>query len=164
MYPREWCISRGVLCQAEARGLSRTLLTEIQFNNGWVSVINSHKAEREISFYTDLWLYFPSTKPQGHQRMSHPEEGGVVTDGGDMVSEPGRGGLKAAMVLLQGGSTLIIRRPQVAKFIFICAARRKFFPERNIMNYETKILDLLTYKRSLSYKTSCKFQNSKRSC
>ncbi len=128
------------------------------------SLINSHKAEREISFYTDLWLYFPSTKPQGHLRMSHPEEGGVVTDGGDMVSEPGRGGLKAAMVLLQGGSTLIIRRPQVAKFIFICAARRKFFPERNIMNYETKILDLLTYKRSLSYKTSCKFQNSKLSC
>ncbi len=152
MYLREWCISHGVLCQAEARGLGRTLLTEIQFNNGWVSVINSHKAEREISFYTYLWLYFPSTKPQGHLRMSHPEEGGVVTDGGDMVSEPGRGGLKAAMVLLQGGSTLIIRRPQVAKFIFICAARRKFFPERNITNYETKILDLLTYKRSLSYK------------
>lgn len=65
-------------------------------------------------------------------RKSHPEEGGVDTDGGDMGSEPGSGGLRAVTVLLQGGSTLIIRRPQVAKFIFICAARRKFFPERSI--------------------------------
>lgn len=29
---------------------------------------------------------------------------------------------------LQGGRMLIIKRPQVAKFMFIWAARRKFFP------------------------------------
>lgn len=40
-------------------------------------------------------------------------------DGGDMGSELGSGGLKAVTLLLQGGSTLIIKRPHVAKFIFI---------------------------------------------
>lgn len=48
--------------------------------------------------------------------------------GGEGKSEAASGGLMAAMVLLQGGNTLIIRRPQVAKFMFICAARRKFLP------------------------------------
>lgn len=65
----------------------------------------------------------------GH--VSHPE-GGVDADGGDMGSDPGSGGLKAETLLLQGGSTLIIRRPHVAKFMFIWAARRKFFPENDI--------------------------------
>lgn len=42
------------------------------------------------------------------------------------------GGLRAVIVLLHGGNTLIISRPHVAKFMFICAARKKFLPKRKI--------------------------------
>ena len=45
------------------------------------------------------------------------------------VLGPANGGLMGSREL-QGGSMLIIRRPQVAKFIFIWAARRKSFPLR----------------------------------
>lgn len=55
--------------------------------------------------------------------MSHPA--GAV----GVQAEPGTvsGGLRGSREL-QGGRTLITRRPHVAKFMFIWAARRKSFP------------------------------------
>lgn len=40
----------------------------------------------------------------------------------------GRGGLMASRELQGGRMLMIIRRPQVVKFMFIWEARRKFFP------------------------------------
>lgn len=45
-------------------------------------------------------------------------------------SEPANGGLMGSREL-HGGRILIIKRPQVAKFMFIWAARRKSFPIRH---------------------------------
>ena len=55
---------------------------------------------------------------------SYPRGGGVdeavlSAEGGEVTSGPEIGGLRAAMLLWQGGSTLIISRPHVAKFMFI---------------------------------------------
>lgn len=66
-------------------------------------------------------------------RSSYPRGVGVDTavlslEGGEVTSGAESGGLRAVMLLLQGGRTLIISRPHVAKLMFIWAARRKFFP------------------------------------
>lgn len=56
----------------------------------------------------------------------------------DVVPEfwPVNGGLIGSR-LLQGGRMLIIKRPQVAKFMFIWAARRKFFPVTQQSKFKT---------------------------
>lgn len=59
---------------------------------------------------------------------------GSCGGGGEGRSVEASGGLIAVMVPLHGGNTLIIRRPHVAKFMFICAARRKFLPTRKTRN------------------------------
>lgn len=51
----------------------------------------------------------------------------MFADGGP-VRWPAKGGLMGSREL-QGGRMLIIKRPHVAKFMFIWAARRKSFPE-----------------------------------
>lgn len=66
-----------------------------------------------------------------------PADGGEVRSGswgggGEGRSVEASGGLRAVIVLLHGGNTLIISRPHVAKFMFICAARKKFLPKRKI--------------------------------
>lgn len=66
-------------------------------------------------------------------------DGGEVRSeswGGEDMSVEASGGLIAVMVLLHGGNTLIIRRPHVAKFMFICAARKKFLPKQNKDSYK----------------------------
>lgn len=72
---------------------------------------------------TCFWIIITIDTPE-----PHPAE----LDG-DMapVFGPVNGGLMGSREL-QGGKMLIIKRPQVAKFIFIWAARRKFFPARRI--------------------------------
>lgn len=62
--------------------------------------------------------------------------------GGEDRSVEASGGLIAVMVLLHGGNTLIIRRPHVAKFMFICAARKKFLPKRKIRNKRSYIIHI----------------------
>lgn len=57
--------------------------------------------------------------------MSHPA--GPVGEGVQAELGAVNGGLRGSREL-QGGRTLIIRRPHVAKFMFIWAARRKSFP------------------------------------
>lgn len=54
--------------------------------------------------------------------------GEVMEDVGPVLG-PANGGLMGSREL-HGGRMLIIKRPQVAKFMFIWAARRKSFPVR----------------------------------
>lgn len=67
---------------------------------------------------------------------SHPGSGGVngmtlSVEGGELATGSDDGGTDELIVVkdLHWGSTLIIRWPHVAKFMFIWAARSKFFPE-----------------------------------
>lgn len=59
-----------------------------------------------------------------------PYAAGEVDDDVEAGIGPANGGLMGSREL-QGGKMLIIKRPQVAKFMFICAARRKCFPEES---------------------------------
>lgn len=59
--------------------------------------------------------------------MSYPAGEAVVDV--EPVLGAANGGLMGSREL-QGGRMLIIKRPQVAKFMFIWAARRKSFPVR----------------------------------
>lgn len=56
-----------------------------------------------------------------------PYAAGEVDDDVEAGTGPANGGLMGSREL-QGGKMLITKRPQVAKFMFICAARRKCFP------------------------------------
>ncbi len=163
MYPREWCISRGVLCQAEARGLSRTLLTEIQFNNGWVSVINSHKAEREISFYTDLWLYFPQPNPRDTSVCLTQRKEGWSQMEGTWSQSRAEEGSRRRWCCCRGAARSSLDAPKWQ------SSYSSVLPEGNFSLRETswtmKPKSLIFWHiRGHWAKTSCKFQNSKRSC
>lgn len=58
---------------------------------------------------------------------TEPYRAGEGVDDVEPVLGPANGGLMGSREL-QGGRMLIIKRPQVAKFMFIWAARRKSFP------------------------------------
>lgn len=75
--------------------------------------------------FGDKNITVPSTIIQMH---INPKSAQSDTHPGAEV-EPPRGGLMGSREL-QGGRMLIIKRPQVAKFMFIWAARRKFFPAK----------------------------------
>lgn len=74
---------------------------------------------------------------------TEPYPAGEVDDDVEPGLGPANGGLRGSREL-QGGRMLIIKRPQVAKFMFIWAARRKSFPvkrngdQRNIYTQYTK--------------------------
>lgn len=67
---------------------------------------------------------------------------GQVGDDVEPVLGPANGGLMGSREL-QGGRMVIIKRPQVAKFMFIWAARRKSFPVRRNGD-KTIITDIFT--------------------
>lgn len=59
---------------------------------------------------------------------------------------PANGGLRGSREL-QGGRMLIIKRPQVAKFMFIWAARRKSFPVKR--NGDPKYIYILNIPKDM---------------
>lgn len=59
---------------------------------------------------------------------TEPYRAGEGLDDVGPVLVPAKGGLMGSKELQGGGKMLIIKRPQVAKFMFIWAARRKSFP------------------------------------
>lgn len=63
----------------------------------------------------------------GHGVYRHHTDSYPVDNDEEPELGPANGGLMGSREL-QGGRMLIIKRPQVAKFMFIWAARRKFFP------------------------------------
>lgn len=71
---------------------------------------------------------------------------GQVGDDVEPVLGSANGGLMGSREL-QGGRMVIIKRPQVAKFMFIWAARRKSFPVRGNGD-KTQTSNLSTILRS----------------